>query len=182
MQTEIIAYKVFSKGLINRYGIKFEVGKFYQTFDKVRYGTNGHGFHMSLYLENGFRYFDSSSDTVDLALVRGFGDMQHVDDEYCGYYDLYVCQGMEILKVYSEEEVINMCLALNGYRAENFLKTFKLTKNQIKMFKETFKDDNTILKYIAYYQEGYEKAFIEGVDVYGQDSYKGCQRKQLKKY
>ena len=47
----IKGYKCFNKGLINRYGKKFEVGKIYHQDGDIKFGINGNGFHMCSNLE-----------------------------------------------------------------------------------------------------------------------------------
>ena len=42
----IIGYKAFDKGLINRYGTKFEVGKIYIAEGAIKFGNQGNGFHL----------------------------------------------------------------------------------------------------------------------------------------
>ena len=61
----IEGYKCFSEGLVNRYGVKFEIGKIYHTENEVKYQYNG--FHMCANLEDTLRYFDAMDDTVDIA-------------------------------------------------------------------------------------------------------------------
>lgn len=156
---EIIAYKAFDEGLVNRYGDKFEIGKIYMINGPVKWGNNGHGFHMCINPENCFRYFDS--ETCELALVRGFGEMQCYDDEYNAYYDMYVCEGMEILRVLNREEIIDMALNLYNYRIKNFLKTFKLSKEEIEIFKIIYGNEEDILNHIYYYQEDDKDAFVK---------------------
>ncbi len=162
-QDEIIAYKAFDEGLVNRYGEKFEIGKIYNVQGKVKWGNNGNGFHMCKNPENCFRYFDSES--CELTLVRGFGEMIHYDDEYNAYYDMYVCQGMEILKVLTHEEIIALALNLYTYRIKNFLRTFKLTKEEIEIFKEVYKQEKDVLDFISYYQED-KNVFVKKRGIY----------------
>ena len=88
--------------------------------------------------------------------VIGFGNMKKYDDEYYGYYDMYVCECMRIIRVISREEIINMMLNTYTERRNRFIRDFNLTLEERKLF--------------------------EGVEVYGQNSSEGCKRKQLKKY
>ena len=157
---EIIAYKAFDEGLVNRYGDKFEVGKIYRVNGDIKWGNYGNGFHMCLYPENCFRYFDTSQ-KIDLALVRGFGQMQCYDDEYNAYYNMYVCEGMEILKIYTREEVLDMMLSLDGDRLKRFLITNGLSIAEVEMFRDVFKDNEEILNCISYYQEGKKDTFVK---------------------
>lgn len=163
-QNEIIAYKAFNEGLVNRYGDKFEIGKIYQVNGNIKWGNEGNGFHMCGYFENCFRYFDS--EICELAMVRGFGEMQCYDDEYNAYYNMYVCEGMEILKVLTHEEIIDAALNLYTYRIENFLKTFKLSIEEIEVFKDVYGKDDRVLDFISYYQEDNKDAFVKKRGIY----------------
>lgn len=160
MKDEIIAYKVFYDGLINRYGYQFELGREYRVEGQVQWGNHGNGFHMCSNPEDCFRYFDRYDDIV-LTKVRGFGHMYSVDDEYFGYYDMYVCEGMEVLYVYSRDEVIDMMLKLDKDGIERFLITNGLSDLELKMFKEFYKNNEDILDCISYYQEGKKDTFVK---------------------
>ncbi len=149
---EVIGYKVFYNGLINRYGKKFDIGKEYRVNGQIQWGNHGNGFHMCSYPEDCFRYFESDDDLV-LTKVRGFGHMYCVDDEYYGYYDMYVCEGIEILYVYSREELIEMMLNSYEWSVERFLITHSLSSMEIEKFKEAYKHADDILRCIDYYQE-----------------------------
>lgn len=157
---EIIAYKVFYNGLINRYGDKFELKKEYRVEGLIQWGNRGNGFHMCMYPEDCFRYFNGEDDIV-LTEVRGFGHMYSVDDEYYGYYDMYVCEGMEILYVYSREELINMMLNSYEWSVKRFLITCSLSPMEIEMFKAVYKDNKEILHCIDYYQESNKDNFVK---------------------
>ncbi|MCI9084358.1 MAG: hypothetical protein HFH46_01905 [Bacilli bacterium] len=157
---EIFAYKVFYNGLVNRYGYQFETLKEYRVKGKIQWGNHGNGFHMCSYPEDCFRYFDRYDDIV-LTRVRGFGDLYSVDDEYFGYYDMFVCEGMEILKIYTREEVLDMMLSLDGDRLKRFLITNGLSIAEVEMFRDVFKDNEEILNCISYYQEDNKDTFVK---------------------
>lgn len=162
---EVIAYKVFYNGLINRYGKKFETLKIYSVQGKIQWGNNGKGFHMCSYPEDCFRYFESDADLV-LAKVRGFGHLYSVDDNYNGYYDMYVCESMEILEVYNREEIINIMLGLDYDRVRKFLITNDLSPMEIELFKDAYKNDNDVLDVISYHQEGEKDVYVKKRGMY----------------
>jgi len=157
---EVIGYKIFYNGLINRYGSNFEVGKEYRVEGKIQWGNDGNGFHMCSYPEDCFRYFEKDADLV-LTKVRGFGHLYSVDDDYFGYFDMFVCEGMEILKVYSRSEVIDMMMELHLERLERFLITNQLSLSELELFKEIYKENQKILDVISYYQEGKKDTFVK---------------------
>ena len=150
----VMGYKGFNLDFSNRYGDKFAVGKVYHAAGEIKWGNNGNGFHMCSNIEDCFRYV--CADKSIIAEVIGFGDIQKYDDEYYGYFDMYVCEYLRVIRVISREEIIDMMLHTYLERRDRFIRDFNLTKEEKKLF--------------------------EGVGVYGQDSSEGCKRKQLKKY
>ena len=150
----IIGYKCFDKGLINKYGKKFSVGKIYIMPGAIKFGINGNGFHMCKRIEDTFRYFECFENEVDVCLVKGSREIIEYSDDYYGYYDMYSVQKIEILKQLSREEIINEGLNMCDLRVKRFVSTLKLTEEEINLFKETFKDNLSVLDAIDYYQEG----------------------------
>ena len=150
----VIGYKGFNKDFTNRYGNKFEIGKVYHADGEIKWGNNGNGFHLCTNIEDCFRYVDS--DTSVINEVIGFGKMKEYDDEYYGYYDMYVCENLRIVRVISREEIISMMLHTYADRRNRFIRDFNLTEEELKLF--------------------------EGVERHGQNSSERCKRKQLKKY
>ena len=150
----VIGYKGFNKDFTNRYGNKFEIGKVYHADGEIKWGNNGNGFHLCTNVEDCFRYVDP--DTSVITEVIGFGKMKEYDDEYYGYYDMYVCENLRIVRVISREEIISMMLYTYADRRNRFIRDYNLTEAELKLF--------------------------EGVERYGQNSSERCKRKQLKKY
>ena len=159
----IIGYKCFDKGLINKYGKKFSVGKIYIMPNTIKFGQNCKGFHMCKRIEDTFRYFEALKNEVEVCLVKGSGKIIESYDDYYGYYDIYSVEKIEILKQLSREEIINEGLNMSAPRAKRFVSTLKLTREEIQLFKENFKTSLSVLDAIAYYQEGdkqvYEKTY-----------------------
>ena len=145
-------YKCFNKDLTNRYGNKFEIGKIYEKGENIKFGNDGHGFHFCKNLEDTLRYFPANEEEIAICYVRGFGNINTYEDEYYGYYDMYVSQKIEIIKKLTREEIINYALNLYSERAIRFIQLFKLNSEEIKLFKEKFKNDINVIKAILYYQ------------------------------
>ena len=116
-------------------------------------------------IEDTFRYFDCFSEEVDVCLVRGSGDFIEYSDEYYGYYGMYSVQKLEILKKLSREEIITKGLNLVGFRAERFVSTYKLTPEEILLFKEYYKKSIKVLEAIAYHQEGDTEVYSRKIKV-----------------
>lgn len=157
----MIGYKCFYSGLINRYGIRFDIGKTYYTNGEIKYGNKGNGFHMCSNLEDTLRYFDAFYDYVDICLVEGYGKTDCFEDEYNGYYDMYACEYLRIIKVLTREEIIDYALNLNEMRVKRFISQFKLNKEEIELFKNKFSKYPDVLNCIAYYQENKKDVYMK---------------------
>lgn len=172
---EILGYKAFNSDFTNNYGIKFEVGKIYLAKGKIKFGTNG--FHMCKNIEDTFRYFDALNNEIKICKVKGSGKIIESYDDYNEYYDIFAVSKLEILKLLSHKEVVDMGISLSDPRVERFISGYKLTKEEIEMFKEKFYYSDRILKTIEYYQNNNLNIFEEGVKTYGQYNNKGRTRK-----
>lgn len=162
---EIKGYKVFSEDGINRYGMEFEEGKKYHVDGTISFGNNGNGIHFCKRMEDTFRYFDAMNGNVKVAEVIGSGDIVEFNDEYYGYYEMYAASDLEVLKFLSREEIIEHFLNRNELFVCRFVSLFKLTEEEILLFKTKFFDNISVLKAIAYYQE-------KDLDVYSRESNK----------
>lgn len=143
----------------NNYGVKFEVGKTYTVNEPIIFGLKGNGFHIAERLEDTLRYFDADKEEISICLVKGKDKIVESSDEYYGYYNLYAVQTLEILKKLSREEIIKIALSLYETRLIRFISTFKLSKEEIELFKEIYKNNFNIISYIEYYQENDMDAF-----------------------
>ena len=152
-------YKCFNKGLTNRYGKKFEVGTLYHCDKDIKFGNNGHGFHMCKNLEDTLRYFDAMNEEIDICKVICNGEIDHYNDEYNGYYDMYAAEYMFIEKILSREEIISYALNLTDYQIKRFISLFKLTDEEKKLFIDKFNVFPDVLDYIAYYQNNDKEVF-----------------------
>lgn len=160
---EIIGYKAFNKDLTNRYGRQFEVGEEYTTTGKISFGNDGNGFHFCKNIEDTLRYFDGVDGEVEIAEVIASGNMDKKEDEYNGYYDMYSAEKIKIRRIIERKELVKMFLfrITVERRVCRFIQLFKLTEEEIEMFKLRYASSITIMDAIAYYQEGqkdiYEK-------------------------
>ena len=152
----IIGFKAFNKGLINRYGMKYEINKLYHTEGLVKYGINGKGYHMCLNLEDTLRFYNSFNNDIDICLVAGIGNYEEHNDEYYGYYNLYCFQNIVLIKKLKREEIIEYAKRINIERLKRFVSLFKLTEEEIDYF---YNIDEVLNKYIDYYQKNDKKVF-----------------------
>ena len=162
---EVYGYKCFQKGLINRYGVNFKVGETYHSGGNIIFGVDGNGYHMCERLEDTLRFFDAFNEEVDICSVIGMGECVKRDDEYNDYYDMYVCEKMYVIKKLTREEIITYGLNLYEMRLMRFISSFKLTEEEIKLFRDKFKNNYLVSKYIDYYQDNKKDAFVRKLDL-----------------
>ena len=154
----VIGYKCFKKGLINQSGISFEEGKTYSKNEQANNGMTDYDFLVYSSIEDALRFF-SINDEVDICRVIGFGDKTKHSDDFYGYYDMNTVEYLHIAKHLSRPEVIQIAVGLNSTVAPRFFQSFRLTPEEITLFKEIFKGDPNVIKTIQYYQEHDLEAF-----------------------
>lgn len=168
-QDEVIAYKAFFKGLKNNLdGINYGIGKEYKTTEEIQYMKGG--FHMCEKPEDCFRFLRPSEAEVELTLVKGYGNMYGFDAGYRAYDDtlgfIYICEKMNILKVFTREEILKMALEMSPLRLEILISLYPFTKEEAEIIKKNYKVDEardpfargkTIPETIDYYQKKYMK-------------------------
>ncbi len=155
-------YKCFKKGLVNRYGVKFELNKMYHTDGEISFGNDGNGYHMCTYLEDTLRYFNAMNGEVEICLVDGSGKYIKRDDEDNDFFDMYAFENMVILHVYSRSEIFEYAINLPEYRLKRFISLYKLTDDEKSRMIDKYNGNSDILKYIDYYQNGNKEAFSNG--------------------
>ena len=116
-------FKCFKKGLINRYGMIFELGKVYHDDKEIKFHQSG--FHMCTNLEDTLRYFDAFNEEVDIASVIGSGKINKYDDEYNGFYDMYSVEYLQVCHVLTRDEIMNYVLDLPPMRVKRFISLYK---------------------------------------------------------
>ena len=128
----IIGYKAFNADFTNRYGMKFEVGKLYNSDGEIKFGVKGNGFHFCSCFEDTFRYFDTKQGLI-LTEVEGSGNIVSYDDEYNGYYDMYASSEIKILRKIERKKIIDMIKKITyaDFRIRKVLQTLYLTDEEI---------------------------------------------------
>ena len=150
---QIHGFKCFNEGLINRYNRRYELKKTYKVFGEIKFGNDGNGFHFCKNLEDTLRYFDSFNNKVEIAEVIGSGDIQIFNDEYYGYYDMYVSKKIKLIKVLTRKEIFDIIENKPDYAITRFISGYKLTPNELAYFKNKYKDNINVLNAIIYYYE-----------------------------
>lgn len=158
---EVKGYKAFNKGLTNRYGRKFEIGKQYSLDGKISFGNDGNGFHFCKNIEDTLRYFDGVDGEIEITEVIGSGEIVTNEDEYNGFYDMYSAQRIKINKKIERQEIVNMFLTTITIepRVVRFIQLFRLTEKEIEMFKLKYAGSIMVMDAIAYYQEGQKDVY-----------------------
>lgn len=146
-------YKAFNKDMTNRYGMKFEEGETYSVSGELKFGLDGNGFHFCKRLEDTLRYVPAMEEEVSIAKVKSSGEKIERIDEYYDYHDIFVTRTLKIDKILSREEIIKMFLYAPPQRVIRFVSGYKLTEEEIELFKEIYKNEKTVLQAISYHQE-----------------------------
>ena len=148
-------YKAFYNNMQNHYGMHFVEGETYSVEGPIEFGTKGNGFHFCKRLEDTLRYVPAMEEEVSIAEVTSLAEyVEHIDDYYA-YYDLYVTRKLRIDRILSRKEIINMFLIdMDDDRIIRFVSGFKLTPEEIELFKLRYAENSHIIKAILYYQEG----------------------------
>ena len=152
----IQGFKSFNLDKTNYFGKKFIEGFKYHCNGDIKFGPHGNGFHFTKNLEDTIRYSGNPGKgavrDVLIASVIGSGTIVTGFDDYNEYYDMYSCSDIEIIKFLSREEVIEYALNLSELRMSRFVSLYKLTLEEI----ELFKNKNCMVdKAIKYYQCDY---------------------------
>lgn len=155
----ILGYKCFNKGLVNNYGKQFKVGAIYHTNGDVSFGNNGNGFHMCERLQDTLKFFDTFNNEVDICEVIGYGKCVKRDDEFYDFFDMYCCENIKIVKKLSRDEIVLYGLNLDEINVLRFISLYKLNSDEELLFREKFKSNSLVNKYIDYYQDGIKTVF-----------------------
>ena len=145
----MLGYKAFDENLINRYGTKLELEKEYTIDGEIKFGSNG--FHFCTYLEDTLRYVDGTNAVI--AIVESLGDLQKYDDEYNGYYDMFVTNKIKIIKVLTKEDIFNYMFKLPKFRLIRLISSyFQFNEEDLQMLEMLYLNNDNIIKAIKYYQ------------------------------
>ena len=132
---EIKGFKAFAVDGTNVNGITMEAGKKYHIDGAIKYGTQGNGYHFALHLEDTIRF---AADTLPgdclIAEVIGSGEIVEGWDDYYGYYDLYSCSDLEVIRYLSREEILDYATKLSDIKMKRFIECFKLNDDEIELF------------------------------------------------
>lgn len=154
MENKIIkGYKAFYYNMTNRIGLTFKEGKIYRVVGKLKFGNDGNGYHFCKNLEDTLRYFPARDQEIKLCCVTSYEDVVEYYDDYYGYYNMYAARCISIDKILSREEIINKMLRENSFSVQRFCSLFKLTNEEMEIFKKHFDSDIAVLRCIQFYQE-----------------------------
>ena len=163
---EIEGYKAFNKDHTNRYQKLFEEGKIFRIPENkhLKFGVDGCGYHFCKRLEDTLRYFPALEEEIAIASVTSIGEVVESFDDYNGYYDMYTARELKINHFLERKEIIDIFLempvsSLSSPRLERFLSQFKLTSDELMLFKEKCQGISRLENTIGWYQENDKEAF-----------------------
>ncbi len=159
-EKKVFGYKAFYKNLKNSYGFSFQIGKHYHIDGEIKFGTTGNGFHFCKNIEDTFRYVGGLEEEFEVCQVLGSGTIVEFQDEYYGYYNMYACSDLVILRKLSREEILHLAYRMTPTSLERFFQGFMLTPEEIVYFQENIDlQRQDLQKTLAYYQLGDRNAY-----------------------
>lgn len=160
--TDIIkGYKAFNGDMTNRYKVPFAEGETYSVEGPLSFGIRGNGYHFCKRLEDTLRYFSAFDQEIKIAEVTSIDEAIEYSDEYYGYYEMYVARTLTIDKILTREEIISMFLDAYDEQVVRFLNGYKLTNEEIEIFRLKYASKRKVQLALSYYQEGYEETYYK---------------------
>ena len=148
----INGFKAFNGNMSNNYNKVFYEGKDYYVDGEIKFGLKGNGYHFAKRIEDTFRYINDK-ENISIAKVYSNGEVLSFDDEYYGYYDLYVSNHIHIEKVLKRNEIISEILKNGESALKRFIATgFKLTNEELLALTPYINEN--VFKYIEFYYHG----------------------------
>ena len=147
----MIGYKAFDYDLVNTYGMKFDLNVEYSLSGELKFGNNGNGFHFCTNLEDTLRYVDGANAII--VMVEALGNLKQYDDEYNGYYDMFVTNKIKIIKVLTKEDILKYKFKLPEFRMIRLISSyFQFSEEDLQMLEMLYQNNDSIIKAIRYYQ------------------------------
>ena len=154
----MIGYKAFDYDLVNRYGMKFDLNVEYSLSGELKFGNNGNGFHFCTNLEDTLRYVDGANAII--VMVEALGNLKQYDDEYNGYYDMFVTNKIKIIKVLTKEDILKYMFKLPEFRMIRLISSyFQFSEEDLQMLEMLYQNNDGIIKAIKYYQRNDKDAY-----------------------
>lgn len=127
-------FKGFYKGIVNRYGEKYELDTLYTTDQPLVWKKSG--FHFCENLEDVFRYYTPKEEEgVIICQVTGLGDIIERFDEYYEY-NIHIASSMIINSIMTRDEILEYAKELRWYRLDRFKQGFDLTNEELQIIEE----------------------------------------------
>lgn len=151
----MIGYKVFYKGLVDRYGGKTSVGSVNKLSEDIKW--NNSGFHFCSRPEDCLRYIDAFNREFDMTIINATGSLIKNEDEYYGYYDMYVTDEYTITSIMNREDMIREVVeSRNVFRVMRLVQSMKLTEEEISYILSVYPE---VSKDVDYYQYNKKDVF-----------------------
>ena len=148
-------YKCFKKGCKDT----LKIGKIYHFGNGIKFENDENGYYACERLEDTLRCQNKIGSEIDIAKVSCWGVNKEYRDDIYEFYDTYDFEDMVINEIMTREDIIKYGLALNEERVRRFIALFRLTEEEILLFKEKFKNNSKIISAIEYYQENNKEAY-----------------------
>ena len=130
-------YKVLDRGLINQYGVPYELGKKYYLIGELVWSKNG--FHFCERPEDTLKFIEYFDSDIDMTEVECTGDIITRDDEYYGFYDMHASTEMIIKRIIPREEYFKEIIDSNNpFRVQRLASLIKLEPEEIMIILERY--------------------------------------------
>lgn len=132
---EIRGYKAFHHGLLNKYGMEFELGKIYcKDASTLKFGESGHGYHLAESLADTFRFFNPIHEN-DYCEVVASGKILRVDNHLYHSAPMYVAEKLQIVKILSREDILQLVGCADMDEIRRYLALFPFQKMELEWLK-----------------------------------------------
>lgn len=143
----IYGYKAFKKGLINKYGVEFQLDTIYSKNKDLKFGEYGHGYHIASSLADTFRFFNPVNEDNVYCEVVAFGNIVYSNSEsYNDANKMFVAENMIIKKILTREDIFSYLLKSDIDEFRRFLNLYPFTKEELNYLRNFVIDKNNDYK------------------------------------
>ncbi len=151
---EVIGFKAFKTGLINKYGSSFEKGVLYsKDAEQLKFGEHGHGYHIATNLADTFRFFNPQKENV-YCEVSVYGKMLQASDYLYNCGSMYVVEKFEITKILSRQDILEYVFQSDFNELKRYFALYPFTKDELKELRQI------IISKGKEYEELYQRALV----------------------
>lgn len=154
----VMGFKAFKSDLKNKYGDQFELGEIYsKNPDTLKFGENGHGYHLAAKLGDTFRFFNPALENVYCEVV-GFGKIVKEENYLYDSAPMYVVEKFKLIKILSREDIFRYVCQVDVDEFRRCLELYPFTKEELEILRDVVISKDTsyqeLLIHAMKYQNG----------------------------